>query len=186
MYPLLLCSIFAFAIIIERFTFFYFLGKRHKKLIRNVLKPLKERDINTLIKLTTDSKCMLGSALNASLSNYLLGKEEMRKIADETIAYETTKLEKYLQFLAAIASISTLLGFTGTVFGMINAFESISLHGASSPAVVARGISEALITTAFGLIIAIPSAAFFYYFTYRVDKTVTEIGKITTEIINAI
>ena len=135
----------------------------------------------------TASKTFRGpvsSIIKAGLSKYHEGKEEMEKTMEEAGLYEIPHLEQYLSVLATIASVSTLVGFTGTVTGMINAFNSIAIQGVSSPSFVARGISEALITTAAGLIIAIPTLVFYHYFSYRLNRFILEIERCSKELLN--
>ena len=105
------------------------------------------------------------------------GRETMEKALEEAALYEMPRLERHLPILAAIASLSTLTGFTGTVIGMIRAFQDIAQQGNSSPEIVASGISQALITTATGLLIAIPTLLFYHYFSYRVDAITNQIER---------
>ena len=96
---------------------------------------------------------------------------------------EVPRLEQYLPILHTIGSVATLLGFTGTVLGMISAFNAIAQAGVSSPSIVANGIAEALTTTATGLLIAIPTLVFYNYLSHRVDRFVLQIEKTSTELV---
>ncbi len=113
-----------------------------------------------------------------------LSKAEVEEAIQETSLYEIPRLERFLPLLGTIGNISPLLGFTGTVLGMISAFTAIANAGVSSPSIVANGIAEALLTTATGLIIAIPTLFFYNYFTHKVDTFVLEMEKCTAELIN--
>ncbi len=183
MYPLLLCSIFSLAIIIDRFWYYFILGKKTKKLVQKIENSLEHKAWADLIENCRNYSSPLGNVLLAGLAKFSEGKEVVEKTMEETGLLEVPHLEKFLPVLATIASISTLLGFTGTVTGMIRAFQAIAETGVSSPAVVGSGIAEALITTAAGLIIAIPTIIFYYYFTHRVDRFILEIEKYSYEIL---
>ncbi len=109
-------------------------------------------------------------------------KDSLESELQDAIENELQKLEKYLPILATIGSLSTLLGFTGTVTGMITAFSNIVAQGVSTPLVVAGGIAEALITTAAGLFIAIPTVTAHSYFSHRVDQIIFKLERYTKEI----
>lgn len=183
MYPLLLCSILSLAIIIERSVYYFIIGRRNKNLIRGIENALAHKDWSVLRKIIENYSSPLANVLLTGLNKFNEGKENMEKTMEATGLLEVSRLERYLPILAAIASISTLLGFTGTVTGMIRAFTAIAETGISSPAIVGSGIAEALITTAAGLIIAIPTIVFYYYFTHRVDRFVLEIEEYSQELL---
>ena len=114
----------------------------------------------------------LGRILAAGLTNRMHSKEIMKESIEEVGRQVVHELERYLNTLGTIASISPLLGLLGTVIGMIKVFTAITSAGVGNPAVLAGGISEALITTAAGLSVAIPSLMFHRYLTGRVDQLV--------------
>jgi len=179
MYPLMLCSVVSLAIIIERFIYYYFVRKRNRKLYVLVEGYIKQHDWSKVKSCIALYPSLLGEALLAGIEKCRVGgntaevEEAMRAAAE----LEISSLERYLPLLSLIGSLSTLLGFTGTVMGMINAFNSIVEQGSSTPIVVAAGIAEALITTATGLLIAIPTIAAYFYFTYSAEQIVTDIEK---------
>jgi biopolymer transport protein ExbB len=179
MYPLLLCSVVSLAIIIERFVYYYFVRKKIRKLFILVEEYVKQRDWEKVKSCIYLYPSILGEALLAGVEKYTFGGntaevEEAMKSAAELGA---SSLERYLPLLSLIGSLSTLLGFTGTVTGMINAFNNIVEQGTSTPIVVAGGIAEALITTATGLFIAIPTIAAYFYFSYNVEQIVVDVEK---------
>ena len=114
----------------------------------------------------------LGRILAAGLQAQGRGRERMKEAMQEAAAGVVHDLERYLTTLGTIASISPLLGLLGTVVGMIHVFDALLAGGASNPAVLAGGISEALVTTAAGLVVAIPALIFHRYLLRKVDELV--------------
>lgn len=182
MWPLLCCSIFSLAIVINRLIFFRKVCTDHKQ-VEKFLDLVEKRELQRALQISQNSKGAVINVLRNGLTKFHEGKENIEKAIDEAILYEVPELEKYLPFLSALASISTLLGFTGTVTGMIRAFNDIVQHGVSTPTIVAKGIAEALITTATGLFIAIPTILFYHYFSHQVDRITTEIEQYSRELL---
>jgi biopolymer transport protein ExbB len=116
----------------------------------------------------------LGQVLVAGLSNARRGRDIMKESIEETAGHVVHDLERYLNTLGTIAVITPLLGLLGTVIGMIKVFSALQLEGTGNAAVLAGGISQALITTAAGLTVAIPSLFFYRFFVRRVDELVIE------------
>jgi len=172
MVPLLLCSVVAMAIIAERFW-----TLQKKRIAPNglVLQAWQWAKDNKLDKKRLQSLrdgSPLGRILAAGLANRRHDKEIMKESIEDVGRHVVHDLERYLNTLGTIASISPLLGLLGTVIGMIKVFAVITTQGVGDPAVLAGGISVALITTATGLSIAIPSLMFYRYFRGRVDELV--------------
>ncbi len=172
MWPLLLCSIISVAIIAERFWSLQTKRILSTNLVKRVWEwnesgYLNERHIESLRK---DSP--LGRILAAGLVNRKHDREVMKESIEEVGRHVAHDLERFLNTLGTIASITPLLGLLGTVIGMIKVFTVITAQGVGDPAVLAEGISEALITTAAGLTVAIPSLMFYRYFRGRVDELV--------------
>ncbi len=172
MLPIILCSIISVSIIAERFWSL----RREKVLpehlvatVWNAVKQnsLKPADIEALSK---------GSALGQIISAGLMHRDESRERIKECIEERGREvvhdLERFLNTLGTIASISPLLGLLGTVIGMISVFTAITTHGVGNPAVLASGISQAMITTAAGLSVAIFSLVFYRFFRRKVDSIV--------------
>jgi len=172
MLPIILCSIAAMAIIAERF---WSLQKKKilpPELVAQVWKLSRESKLDdvTLRRLKTSSP--LGCVLSAGLANRKHGREVMKECIEEAGRQVVHDLDRFLNTLGTIASIAPLLGLLGTVLGMIQVFSAIVTYGVGNPGVLAGGISVALITTAAGLIVAIPSLAFHRYFERLVDEYV--------------
>ncbi len=115
------------------------------------------------------------SIVKTGLLKYGKPRDEIEKTMENAAIHEVAHLEKYLAVLATIANIAPLLGFLGTVVGMILAFEVIALQGLNDPGAVAKGISVALLTTAYGLIVAFVTQPFYNFFTSKVGAHTREI-----------
>ncbi len=183
MWPLLGCSIISLAIVIDRIFFFHKITIDEHLLMAKLKKEIKNGDFSNALGICDKHPGPLAKIMQAAIKNFALRHQEIEEILEREILNEMPKVERYIPGLAVIASISTLMGFTGTVTGMIRAFSAIAESGVSSPDVVATGISEALITTATGLIIAIPTLIFYHYFTYRVGRLSLEIERCANELL---
>lgn len=171
-WPLLLCSIISLAIITERFWSLQTKRILSTDLVKRVWRWNNSGmlDARHIEELRRDSP--LGRILAAGLVNRAHRREVMKESIEEVGRHVAHDLERFLNTLGTIASISPLLGLLGTVIGMIKVFAVITAQGVGDPSVLAEGISEALITTAVGLTVAIPSLMFYRYFRGRVDELV--------------
>ena len=171
-WPLLLCSVISLAIIAERFWSLQTKRIISTNLVARVWQWNKagSLDAKHLLELRKDSP--LGKILAAGLVNRQHDREVMKESIEEVGRHVAHDLKRFLNTLGTIASITPLLGLLGTVIGMIKVFAVITAQGVGDPSVLAEGISEALITTAVGLTVAIPSLMFHRYFRGRVDELV--------------
>lgn len=172
MWPILLCSVIAMAIIAERFWSLRKARIAPDNLVGRVWQWQKEGrlDAERIHYLRAGSP--LGMVLAAGLLNRDNSREIMKEGIEEVGRHVAHELERFLNTLGTIASISPLLGLLGTVIGMIKVFTVITAEGVGNPAVLSEGISEALLTTAAGLSVAIPSLMFHRYFRGRVDDLI--------------
>jgi biopolymer transport protein ExbB len=172
MIPIVLCSIIAASICVERFWTLRTDQVAPKNLLSQVWNWIRhsEMDAQRLRELRINSP--LGQILAAGISSHRLGRDMMKESIEEVAGHVVHELERYLNTLGTVAAISPLLGLLGTVIGMIKVFTAIKLEGTGNAAVLAGGISEALITTAAGLTVAIPSLFFYRYFQRKVDELV--------------
>ncbi len=176
MYILAFFSIVALAIIIERTLVLHsakikvneFLAKLRKALIVN-------KSLRDAIKICEQYKGPLASIMKAGLLKYGQPREDIEKTIETASLHEIARLEKRLIVLASVANVSPLLGFFGTVSGMIKSFDALAEQGLSNPGAVAAGISEALITTAGGLFVAIPTQLAYNFFMNSINKSVRDI-----------
>lgn len=172
MVPILLCSVISAAICVERFWTLRANQIVPKNLLVQVWNWIRnnEMDNKKLRELRAGSP--LGQILAAGISNHKRGREQMKESIEEVAGHVVHEMERYLNTLGTVAAVTPLLGLLGTVIGMIKVFTAIKLEGTGNAAVLAGGISEALITTAAGLSVAIPSLFFFRFFQRRVDELV--------------
>jgi len=172
MLPILLCSVIALAIVGERF---WSLQRRRivpAHLVAQIWNWHSNGELDDQRIAALSKSSPLGKVLAAGLVNRNHTREIMKESIEETGRQVVLELERYLNTLGTIASITPLLGLLGTVIGMIKVFAAITTHGIGNPTVLAGGISEALITTAAGLSVAIPSLIFYRHFRGRVDELV--------------
>lgn len=170
MVPILLCSVIAAAICVERVWTLQRSRIVPEQLLAQVWTALRGRDMgpDKLSELRASSP--LGTVLAAGVANARRGREVMKEAMEEAAAQVTHDLERYLTSLGVIASIAPLLGLLGTVVGMIQVFTALMLEGSGNPGVLAGGISQALITTAAGLTVAIPAIMCHRFLQRRVDE----------------
>ncbi len=184
MWPLLAFSVIALAFIVERLIALRrarinvneFLAKIRKALIVN-------HSVRDAIKICEQYQGPVASIMKAGLLKYGQPKEDLEKTIENAAIYEMGRLERGLVVLATTANVAPLLGFLGTVTGMIRSFDALAAAGLSNPGLVASGISEALITTAAGLMIAIPVQLCYNYFMSRINRFVRDIETATNMLI---
>ena len=186
MLPIILSSILALAICVER----YLALNPDKIAPRNLLNQVwgwmqnKQLDNEKLRQLRTASP--LGEIIAAGLGNAKYGREIMKESIEDAASHVIHGMERYLTALGTIAAVTPLLGLLGTVMGMIRVFSEIMVQGTGNAAVLAGGISEALITTASGLCVAIPAMVMHRYFQRRIDAIVVTMEQDTIKLINAV
>jgi biopolymer transport protein ExbB len=186
MVPILLCSIIAMAIIAERFWTLQTKRIAPKNLVVQVWQWAKSGHLTEERIRALRKGSPLGRILAAGLANRHLDREMMKEGIEDVGRHVIHDLERYLNALGTIASITPLLGLLGTVIGMIKVFSVITTQGIGDPGVLAGGISEALITTAAGLTVAIPSLMFHRYFRGRVDELVVTMEQEALKMVEAL
>ena len=186
MWVILLASISGLAVIIEKL--YTFLSKE-KKLSENeknqLYKALRTGSREEILKLCKDKTDSVSKSVAKIVSNMDINFDELDNshrqviegIISESILEQTTELEKGMSLLGTVVNAAPQLGLLGTVTGMIAAFSALTRNGTSTAKIVAGGISEALYTTAFGLIVAIPALVFYNYFNRRIDVIVAEMER---------
>jgi biopolymer transport protein ExbB len=187
MWPILLCSILGLAVIIER----YFVIRKAKinvpAFMVKIRGLIKKKDISGAMSYCMEEKSPAANIVRKGLKKYKLGHQRVREAIENAGGQEVQKLEKGLTILATVAGVAPLLGFLGTVTGMISAFMTIQdLAGAANPSDLAGGIWEALLTTAFGLIVGIPALAIYNYFLSAVKKLVIDMETVANDVIDII
>ena len=174
MWPLLVCSIVGLAFIIERALFYHRATIDTPAFLDKMRKVIRKGKIKEAIRICESYRGPIASILKAGLLKFHRGTDEMERALEFAGGLELSRLERGLVALVTVSNIAPLFGFLGTVTGMITAFDAMAQQGLNNPTLVARGISEALITTAAGLFIAIPVLAAYNYYTSRVSKLVLE------------
>ena len=174
MIPIIACSVVAMAIIFERLWALRSKRVVPPNLVARVWQYHRKGKLdNANISVIRDGSS-LGRILAAGLVNRQHSREIMKESIEESGRQVVSEMERYLNTLGTIASIAPLLGLLGTVIGMIKVFSAITIAGVGNPTILAGGISEALITTATGLSVAIPSLMFHRYFESRVQRLVVK------------
>lgn len=172
-WPLIIASVIALAIIVERLWFLRVSQIAPASLLPSVVQEYQQKGLNDdLLKRLVNAN-PLGRVLAAGLRNARSTREIMKESIEEAGRAEVHELERFLTTLGTIASISPLLGLLGTVIGMVEIFAALT-PASADPAKLASGISVALYNTAMGLVVAIPSMIFYRYFRAKVDELVME------------
>lgn len=172
MLPIILCSIIAVAIIAERLWSLRLRRVLPKHLVAQVWRWEKIHQLNDEHMRELQASSPLGSILAAGIVNRHQNRTVMKESIEDTGRHVVHELERYLNTLGTIAAITPLLGLLGTVIGMIKVFSAITTQGVGNPGALAGGISEALLTTAAGMSVAIPTLMFYRYFRGRVRMLV--------------
>ncbi len=186
MVPILLCSIAAVAISIDRFITLNPKKLAPAHLLATVWKQLKSGEMDATRLKSLRQSSALGRILAAGLANAAQGREVMKESIEEAASHVVHDLERYLNSLGTIAAITPLLGLLGTVMGMIKVFAEIMAQGTGNASVLAGGISEALVTTAAGLSVAIPALVMHRYFSGKIDAIVVELEQESIKLVDAL
>lgn len=186
MLPIALCSIVATAICIERSWSLRTEKLAPANLLSEVWASLKNNEINPDMLQNLATGSALGSIMAAGLNNAKHGRDIMKESIQEVASQVVHDMERYLNTLGTIAAITPLLGLLGTVIGMIKVFAEIVASGTGNAGVLAGGISEALITTAAGLAVAIPSLIAHRHFARKVDSLVVHMEQQTVKLVDAL
>ena len=172
MIPILLCSVVAAGISVERLWTLRAEQVAPRDLLAQVWIWIRNNQMDSSRLREVKTSSPLGQILAAGITSHRRGRDVMKESIEEVANQVVHELERYLNTLGTVAAITPLLGLLGTVIGMIKVFTAIQLEGTGNAAVLAGGISEALITTAAGLTVAIPSLFFHRYFQRKVDELV--------------
>jgi len=172
MWLLLACSIAGLVIIIERSIFFRRMSVNPQLLFGKVRTQLLERNLQGALDTTGQTPGPLSDVIKAGLLRFGRPHEEIIRAIESVSLHEVSRLERGLWIMATVANVAPLLGFLGTVIGMIDSFGVLGTVGFGDPKLVAKGIAEALITTATGLMIAFPVQLAYNLFTTRVNNFV--------------
>ena len=175
---LLISSILGLTIIVDRFIYFTRIKSQDNSLAPKLLSLVKDNEIKAAIALCDSVKSPLANIISAGLNNKDTPKESMQSASNK----ELPRLERFISALSTISTIAPLLGLLGTILGMIQSFGVISVVGSGNPNALASGIANALLTTAAGLIIAIPTVIFYNYFVNTVNARILFMENLSNEL----
>ncbi len=177
MVPLLLCSILAFGIVVERFWTLQKSRIAPDGLLKQIRRWHERGQLSPQRIESVRDHSPLGKVLAAGLESMQRERDVMREVIEDAGRHVIVDLERFLTTLGSIAAVSPLLGLLGTVIGMIKVFAVITRQGIGDPTVLSSGIAEALMTTATGLAIAIPAVIFHRHFRARVNELVLDMER---------
>ena len=184
MWPILLSLVFGLAFAGERFYSLIMSSINAQKFFEDVNNTLDNEGVEATLELCEKTNGPVAEIFHAGLSRVHRGIKEVEKAIQNAGSIEMSFLEKNMIWLNAVITIAPMLGFTGTVAGMVNAFDAIAAADDISPAVVAGGISQALLTTAFGLIVAMIIQIFQNIFVSRIDKLVLDMEENSIKLVD--
>jgi biopolymer transport protein ExbB len=184
MLPILICSVVAVAIVMERFWTLRPSKIAPKNLLADVWAWIRSNQLTSERMRDLRTSTPLGQILAAGLSNSKYGRDIMKESIEEVASHVIHEMERYLSTLGTIALVTPLLGLLGTVIGMIKVFTAIMVQGTGNASVLAGGISEALITTAAGLSVAIPALIFHRMFQRRIDDIVVDMEQEAVKLVD--
>ena len=186
MLPIIFCSVLAAGVIIERMWFLQAKRVIPEHLVARVWHWLKNDELDEEHVWAIRNSSPMGRVLAAGLAHRLSPRDIMKEAVEDTGRHVAHELERYLNTLGTIAAISPLLGLLGTVVGMIKVFSALTDAGIGNPAVLAGGISEALLTTAAGLLVAIPALIGYRYLRGRVTEHVIKMEQEAIKLVEAL
>src|ERR1039457_3503664 len=184
--PIILCSIGAAAIILERLWTLPEQRVVPPELTQKVRQLIQANQINDKVIAALEQNSPLGKLLAAALANRHRSREVIMERLEDSGRHVVHELERFLSTLGTIAGVSPLLGLLGTVTGIIKAFNAINAGGAGDPRMLSGGIAEALVATAAGLCVAIPSLIAYRYLRGRVERIVVEMEKNALRLVDAV
>jgi biopolymer transport protein ExbB len=185
-WPLTACAVVGLAVIAWKFIDLMSKASRTKRILKEVDELMTQHRIREALDLTRDTNAPAAKILYAGLERHEEGTDRIMKAIENQGLLEMSKLEKGLVVLATVTNIAPLLGFLGTVLGMIIAFASIQAAGEVEATAVAGGIKIALLTTAYGLMIAIPVSIGHNYFVSRIDSMVIDMEESAQKMVDVL
>ena len=188
MWPIILCSVLALAVILERLFYFKSIKIDISSVLGAILDQIKRHQIKEAVQLCDKISHPLAHILKAGILKYDRPRSQIKEAIDGAFLYEIPKLEKNLPVLATIAHIAPLLGLLGTVAGMVRCFQAVSAKSASFNIItvsdLSGGIWEALLTTVAGLAVAVPAYVAYNYIVSLVNNAILDMEKSAAELIN--
>jgi len=188
MWPILACSVFALAIAIERFMFLNKVSIDTQEFLNRILEKMKRHETKEAIAICDSANNPIANILKAGILKYDRPKPQIAEAMEDASLYEIPRLQKNLGILSTIAHVAPLLGLLGTVTGMVSCFQAIQARASAlqlvTPADLSAGTWSALLSTVFGLMVAIPAYVVYNYLASRVNNFILEMEKASTELVN--
>ena len=186
MYPIGFCSVLALAIFLQKVWLYFLIRKQSLTLGKDIREAVENQNRSSALELCIRNDGPLPRILESALRSESLSRDYLKGLVEEVGSREAVFLERYLGLLGTIATIAPLLGLLGTVIGMIKAFTMLSVEGVGSPATLGVGISEALITTAAGMTLAIPVILMHRYLVSRAERILLELEESSMSIVDTL
>jgi biopolymer transport protein ExbB len=180
---LMACSVVALTYIFERWLFYKHTSIDADRFFMKIKEAFRNDGIEKAISVCNSSLAPLAAVVKSGLEESGKKSEIAAEMMDAMAIEQRTKLEKNLSILGTLGNISPLIGLFGTVIGIIRAFHSLSVSGSAGPSVISAGIAEALMTTAAGLVVAVPAVIFYNYYLRRVETVMNEIESISKKVL---
>jgi biopolymer transport protein ExbB len=177
------CSVIVLTFIFERWLFFKHTTVDAERFFIKVKDAFRNEGLERALLVCNSSLSPLAAVIKSGLEEADKSMEASEELMDAMAIEQRTKLEKNLNVLGTLGNIAPLIGLFGTVIGIIRAFHSLSVSGSAGPSVISAGIAEALITTASGLVVAIPAVIFYNYYLRRVNNVMSEIESVSKKVL---
>ena len=183
MYLLLLCSVLSLGVILDRVASFWKKSRVKRPVFMDKIKgELRQKDLARAVEICRDTEAPFAKVVLAGLEKAGRSEKLVNGVMERQITVEAGKLERLTSIVATVGNIAVYIGLFGTVLGIIHAFNDISLAGTGGMDVVIGGVAEALITTATGLAVAVPSVVLYNYLSRRIERFVNDMELAASEI----
>ncbi|MEQ1752442.1 MAG: MotA/TolQ/ExbB proton channel family protein [Prosthecobacter sp.] len=184
---LMACLGFSLAIFLERLSYYHRASMNIGEFLAGLAALIRRRNFAEALQECVATRVPAGRVIHAALLRHHAPREQLKEIVQEAGQLEVPRLERYLSILNAIAHVGPLIGLLGTVIGLLDSFTNMSsANGITTPAEVARGVYQSLITSALGLVVAIPSYLFFAFLSARSRSIMHDLERAGVEIVNLI
>jgi biopolymer transport protein ExbB len=183
MYLLLLCSVLSLGVILDRVASFWKKSRVKRPAFMDKIKgELRQKDLARAVEICRDTEAPFAKVVLAGLEKAGRSEKMINGVMERQITVEAGKLERLTSIVATVGNIAVYIGLFGTVLGIIRAFRDISLAGTGGMDIVIGGVAEALITTATGLAVAVPSVVLYNYLSRRIERFVSDMELAASEI----
>lgn len=184
---LMACMGFGVAIFLERLAYFHRASMNVGEFLAGLAALIRRRNFAEALQECVATRVPAGRVIHAALLRHHAPREQLKEIVQEAGQLEVPRLERYLAILNAIAHAGPLIGLLGTVIGLLDSFTNLSsANGITTPAEVARGVYQSLVTSALGLVVAIPAYLFYAFLSARAQSIMHDLERAGVEIVNLI